>query len=80
VLRVLGTRLHNHTMSDFEYRCQNSADVQCAEACVGLDACQDCECAVVVTDAGGPWGNVMDVRATTTTDFGEFTKALFVLI
>lgn len=48
-------------MSDFEYRCQNSADVQCAEACVGLDACQECECAVVVTDAGGPWGSVMDV-------------------
>lgn len=48
-------------MSDFEFRCQNDADVQCAESCVGLDTCQECQCAIVEIDAGGPWGDVMDV-------------------
>jgi hypothetical protein len=46
---------------DFVYRCQNEVDMQCAEACLGLDACQDCDCATVELDAGGDWGDVMDV-------------------
>lgn len=50
-------------MSDdgFTYRCQQNADIECAASCVGLDACQECECAIVETNAGGPWGDVMDV-------------------
>lgn len=47
---------------DFLYHCQKDADYVCAETCVSLDACQDCECAVVEFEAGGPWGSVMDVR------------------
>lgn len=50
-------------MSDFDIRCRNDADIQCAEICVGLDACQECECAIVDKDAGGAWGDVMDVGA-----------------
>jgi hypothetical protein len=46
---------------DFVYRCKNPDDSVCAESCVGLDDCQDCSCAVVDLDAGGPWGDAMDV-------------------
>eukprot|EP00934_Nitzschia_sp_Nitz4_P008696 Nitzschia sp. Nitz4//scaffold30_size153850//15442//17548//NITZ4_002759-RA/size153850-augustus-gene-0.66-mRNA-1//-1//CDS//3329547205//8686//frame0 len=47
-------------MEDFYYRCEDG-NLTCAEECVGLDSCQQCECAMVSTDAGGPWGDVMDV-------------------
>lgn len=46
---------------DFFYKCQNAQDEICAEECVGLDACQDCQCATVPVDAGGDWGELMDV-------------------
>jgi len=46
---------------DFVYQCQNTADTTCAETCVSLEACEDCECAVVALDAGGPGGDVVDV-------------------
>eukprot|EP00980_Cylindrotheca_fusiformis_P017548 scaffold5502_cov115-Cylindrotheca_fusiformis.AAC.10 len=46
---------------DFTYRCQDEKDLQCAEACVGLDACEKCSCATVALNAGGDWGEVMDV-------------------
>ena len=46
----------------YEYQCVDSIDVSCAETCVSLEACQACDCAVVLVDgAGGPWGNFMDV-------------------
>jgi hypothetical protein len=49
-------------MSDFSYVCQNPDSVDsCAASCVGLEACQHCQCAVVQEEAGGPWGDVMDV-------------------
>jgi hypothetical protein len=47
---------------DFTYTCQRAADVaSCATTCVSLEACGDCDCAVVTTDASGPWGDFMDV-------------------
>ena len=46
---------------DFGYQCVDSIDVSCAETCVSLEACQACDCAVVLVDGAGPWGNFMDV-------------------
>jgi hypothetical protein len=47
---------------DFTYACQRPEDVaSCAKTCVSLEACEDCDCAVVTTDATGPWGDFMDV-------------------
>jgi hypothetical protein len=52
----------SETDEDFVYRCQNPEDsALCAETCIGLEACQECSCAVVPLDGGGPWGEVMDV-------------------
>jgi len=47
----------------FTYRCVNSTiGGLCAQSCVSLEACEECECAVVeLEDTGGPWGQVMDV-------------------
>jgi hypothetical protein len=48
--------------SEFAYTCSNPEYVaSCAETCVSLAACEDCDCAVVSTDAGGDWGDFMDV-------------------
>lgn len=44
-----------------EYICENAQDLTCAAECVGLEACEDCGCAVVPVDAGGDWGEVMDL-------------------
>jgi L-lactate permease len=46
---------------DFVYQCIDSVDVTCAETCVSLEACAACDCAVVLVDGAGPWGNFMDV-------------------
>ena len=42
------------------YTCRSGYSLTCPETCVGLDACEGCQCAVVDTE-GGPWGNAMDV-------------------
>jgi hypothetical protein len=50
------------TGDDFTYTCANPEYVtSCAETCVSLAACEDCDCAVVSTEAGGDWGDFMDV-------------------
>jgi L-lactate permease len=46
---------------DFVYSCIDPADTVCAENCTSLEDCTSCECAMVPLDAGGPWGQVMDV-------------------
>lgn len=46
---------------DFSYRCQSESDIPCAESCIGLDACQECSCATLALEAGGDWGEIMDV-------------------
>lgn len=48
---------------DFEYNCvDRDGGVLCAESCISLEACSDCNCAVVDLDnTGGPWGDFMDV-------------------
>jgi hypothetical protein len=47
---------------DFTYSCQRPEDVaSCASTCVSLETCEDCDCAVVSTEASGPWGDFMDV-------------------
>lgn len=48
-------------MTDFEYRCQNDSDLSCAERCESLQACSECECAVLSLEAGGEWGQFFDV-------------------
>ena len=48
--------------TDFVYRCQKASDFQCAETCVGVEACDECQCSILPLEAGGPWGDVMDVR------------------
>jgi hypothetical protein len=45
----------------FEYICEDPSKVDCAEECVGLDACEDCKCAVLEENGSGPWGNFMDL-------------------
>lgn len=50
-------------MTDFYYQCEQDSGLTCAEECVGLDSCQECNCATISTDAGGDWGEVMDVSA-----------------
>jgi len=47
--------------SDYEYMCTVQDNNICAEQCIGLEDCNSCGCAVLQTDAGGPWGEVMDV-------------------
>ncbi|KAG7358770.1 L-lactate permease [Nitzschia inconspicua] len=48
--------------SSFTYICSNNdGDLTCAESCVGLEECETCACATVAIDAGGPWGQFMDV-------------------
>ncbi|CAJ1946792.1 unnamed protein product [Cylindrotheca closterium] len=40
----------------FAYSCQDPASVDaCAATCVGLQACQACECSVIPLDVQGPW-------------------------
>ena len=46
---------------DFEYVCLSDSGIECAENCVSLEACEECSCAVLPIDGGGPWGEVMDV-------------------
>lgn len=46
---------------DFTYTCIDPADVLCAEQCTSLEDCLSCDCAIVPLDAGGPWGQFMDV-------------------
>lgn len=47
------------------YRCQGESDLlQCAEICVGLEACDECQCSIVPLEASGPWGDIVDVRIT----------------
>lgn len=47
---------------DYAYLCQNSTDeTTCAPSCTGLEACDECQCAVVPLTGEGPWGPVMDV-------------------
>lgn len=41
--------------------CVVGTDEQCASNCVGIFDCGSCPCAVQLDDAGGPWGDVMDV-------------------
>mmetsp|Transcript_7773 Transcript_7773/g.8820 ORF Transcript_7773/g.8820 Transcript_7773/m.8820 type:complete len:690 (+) Transcript_7773:196-2265(+) len=48
------------TIPDYEYMCTED-NVICAEQCIGLEDCNTCGCAVLQTDAGGPWGEFMDV-------------------
>jgi lactate permease len=50
-------------MSDVVYNCVDpDGGVRCAESCVSLDACSDCNCAFLdLGDTGGPWGDFMDV-------------------
>lgn len=47
--------------AEFVYRCGESDATTCAETCFGLEDCLSCECTPVYTDAGGPWGDVMDL-------------------
>lgn len=49
------------TTPNYGYFCVLEDDVTCAEQCTGLEDCSTCGCAVVQVDAGGPWGEVMDV-------------------
>jgi hypothetical protein len=58
---VLAPTVYTMSEAEFEYRCQKESDFQCVESCIGLNACNDCQCAVVTVDAGGPWGDAMDV-------------------
>ena len=51
----------SNTTTDYQYLCVTNDDVPCAEQCTGLDDCNTCGCAVLSTDAGGPWGEFMDV-------------------
>ena len=47
---------------DFEYLCEDaSSGPECASTCIGLEACQDCDCAVLPLEVSGPWGEFMDV-------------------
>jgi len=49
---------------DYTYNCVASNAVNetvCANTCVGLDACNDCQCAILPTTGEGAWGPVMDV-------------------
>jgi L-lactate permease len=45
----------------YSVSCVTGTDEQCASTCVGLLECGSCKCAVQLEDAGGPWGDVMDV-------------------
>jgi hypothetical protein len=47
--------------AEFVYRCVESDATTCAETCLGLEECLSCECSPVYSDAGGPWGEVMDL-------------------
>jgi L-lactate permease len=46
---------------DFTYRCLTADGAACADSCESLAGCQDCGCVVLSNDAGGDWGDVMDV-------------------
>lgn len=50
-------------MSGLDYNCVNpDAGVVCAQTCISLEDCSDCNCALVeMGDTGGPWGDFMDV-------------------
>lgn len=41
--------------------CVSGIDGSCAETCVGIEGCSTCQCRVQTDDAGGAWGDVMDV-------------------
>jgi hypothetical protein len=49
------------TTPDYGYVCTINDDQGCAEQCIGLEDCNTCGCAVLQTEAGGQWGDVMDV-------------------
>ncbi|MGK3738643.1 MAG: hypothetical protein ACI8RD_012477 [Bacillariaceae sp.] len=49
------------TTPDYEYVCTINDDQGCAEQCIGLEDCNTCGCAAVSIEAGGQWGDVMDV-------------------
>lgn len=59
----MASNLTDATSQDFFYECINPDQATgCAASCVGLAACQDCQCVVESTlSGGGPWGQVMDV-------------------
>jgi len=61
---------------DFVYRCQNEADLQCAESCVGVEACDACQCSILPLEAGGPWGDIMDVRTSIAILFLSHTNGM----
>eukprot|EP00529_Nitzschia_sp_RCC80_P015947 CAMPEP_0113446620 /NCGR_PEP_ID=MMETSP0014_2-20120614/3806_1 /TAXON_ID=2857 /ORGANISM="Nitzschia sp." /LENGTH=712 /DNA_ID=CAMNT_0000337729 /DNA_START=156 /DNA_END=2294 /DNA_ORIENTATION=+ /assembly_acc=CAM_ASM_000159 len=46
--------------TDYVYECDVGSNETCF-TCVGLDECEYCGCATVEKNAGGPWGEVMDV-------------------
>jgi L-lactate permease len=46
----------------YTYNCVSPDNTICAETCVSLIACQDCDCTITsVQPVDGPWGDVMDV-------------------
>ena len=47
---------------DFAYKCVDPTQAEeCAPSCIGLSACQECQCAIVSTlPGGGSWGQAMD--------------------
>jgi hypothetical protein len=51
----------NQIMSDADYKCLDDGGQTCATNCTSLEACEDCDCVIIQSDVGGPWGEVMDV-------------------
>lgn len=48
--------------ADFTYNCVDSANAEeCAAVCVGVEACDRCQCTVQPLKGGGPGGDVVDV-------------------
>lgn len=43
------------------YRCRDEADIGCAETCVSLEACLECQCAVQNDTVDAPGGDVLAV-------------------
>lgn len=46
--------------TEYVFECDVSSNETCF-TCVGLDECENCGCATVEKDGGGPWGEAMDV-------------------